>query len=60
MLLIARVAEIFYLGNEDDLARNLFSEMKGNGENVGDYIIQLDFIKQQNNLPISIQVLGCT
>ena len=50
----------FYIGNKEELARNLFEKLTGNGEDLDNCILQMDLMETQNNLPVNIKVLGCT
>ena len=50
----------FYIGNKVELARQLFDNLKGSGDEIEDCILQMDLIETQNNLPVDIKVIGCT
>jgi len=50
----------FYIGNKEELARNLFEKLTGNGEDLDNCILQMDLMQTRNNLPVNIKVLGCT
>ena len=50
----------FYIGDKEELARNLFEKLAGNGEDLDNCILQMDLMETQNNLPVNIKVLGCT
>jgi len=50
----------FYIGNKEDLARQLFDRLKGSGEEIEERILQMDLMETQNNLPVNIKVIGCT
>jgi hypothetical protein len=50
----------FYIGNKDELARQLFNKLKGSVEEIDDCILQMDLMETQNNLPVNIKVIGCT
>jgi hypothetical protein len=50
----------FYIGNREELARHLFDQLKGSGEEIDDCILQMDLMETQNNLPVNIGVIGCT
>jgi hypothetical protein len=50
----------FYIGNRNELARQLFDKLKGSGEDFEDCILQMDLMETQNNLPVNIKIIGCT
>ena len=57
---VLRVLARFYIGNKDELARQLFDKLKGSGEEIDDCILQMDLMETRNNLPVNIKVIGCT
>ena len=50
----------FYIGNKDDLARQLFDKLKGNVDAIDNSILQMDLMETRNNLPVNIKMIGCT
>ena len=46
--------------SQDQLARHLFDQLKGSGEEIEDRILQMDLMETKNNLPVNIKVIGCT
>ena len=50
----------YYIGNKGELARELFSKLKGTTEDPENCILQMDLMETQNNLPVNIKLIGCT
>ncbi len=50
----------YYIGNNPEAANILFRQLKGNEDVSEDMVLQLDFIETVNDLPVNLQVLGCT
>jgi len=50
----------FYIGDNEELAHQLFKKLKGNQEFVEENVLQMDLMETKNNLPINIKVMGCT
>jgi len=50
----------FYIGDNEELAYQLFKKLKGNEEWVGECILQIDLMETKNSLPVNIKVIGCT
>jgi hypothetical protein len=50
----------FYIGNKEEAARQLFSKLKGGGDEIDNRILQMDLMQTRNNLPVNIKVIGCT
>ena len=50
----------FFLGNNKEVAYNIFRQLKGN-ENVNEKsILQLDFMETIQGLPVNLQMISCT
>ncbi len=50
----------FYIGDKEDLARELFDQLKGGDEWMDDCILQIDLMETKNDLPVNLKVIGCT
>ena len=50
----------FVLGSNRKFASNLFQKMKGNKGADEKAILQLEFVETRNDLPVNIQVIGCS
>ena len=50
----------YYIGNKGELARELFSKLKGNAEDPENCILQMDLMETRHNLPVNIKLIGCT
>ena len=50
----------FFIGNRDDLARQLFDQLKCTESDIEDCILQMDLMETKNNLPVNLKVIGCT
>ena len=50
----------FYIGNNKELAKDLFDKLKGTTDLMEHRILQMDLIETRNNLPVNLKVLGCT
>ena len=50
----------FYIGDNEELAYQLFKKLNGNEELVGECILQIDLMETKNSLPVNIKVIGCT
>lgn len=50
----------FYIGNKEELVRELFAKLKGTTKDPENWILQMDLTETQNNLPVNIELIGCT
>lgn len=50
----------FEIGNDRGKAYELFSKLKGDKEMNGQHILCLEFMETVNELPVNINMLGCT
>ena len=50
----------FYIGNDRDAALAIFRKLKGSREVSEKNVLQLDFIETVENLPVNLNVIGCT
>ena len=50
----------FFVGNKSEFAYELFKELKGSLDNSDDYVLQLDLMETRENLPLNLQMIGCT
>jgi|GEM_PF-98879 len=50
----------FFIGNKRDFAYGLFKELKGSPDDSDDYVLQLDLMETKENLPLNLQMIGCT
>jgi hypothetical protein len=50
----------FFIGNKREIAEALFANLKGNKEVDESTILTLDMVETINNLPVNMDVLGCS
>lgn len=50
----------FDLGNDQEKAKLIFSQLKGNDEVSEKTILHIDFTKVQNGIPLPVKILHCT
>jgi hypothetical protein len=50
----------FFIGNKKEIAKALFAKLKGNKEVDETTILTLDMIETINNLPVNMDVIGCS
>jgi hypothetical protein len=50
----------FNIGNDEELAIDLFDKLKGTTDKIDNCILQMDLMETRNNLPVNIKLLGCT
>ena len=50
----------FFIGNKKEMAEAIFTKLKGNKEVDENTILTLDMVETINNLPVNMEVLGCS
>ena len=50
----------FYVGNNKEFAYRLFNKLKGTAADENESILQLDLMETKENLPLNLQMIGCT
>ena len=50
----------FFIGNKKIFAEEIFLKLKGNKEVDENAILTLDMVETVNNLPVNMEVLGCS
>ena len=50
----------YFIGDNEERARHLFDQLKGSSEGLDEAVLQMDLMETRGNLPLNLQVMGCT
>ena len=49
----------YFLGNDANVANEIFNQLKGNKDVSEEQILHLDFVETVDELPVNINLIGC-
>ncbi len=50
----------YFLGNDRQIANDLFNQLQGSRENIHGTVLHIDMMETVNELPVKIKTLSCT